>query len=64
MERSYVDHWPGLYSSSLPTSTSRLNHAGPKRVGDKYYAPDVGLVLDVARKGGKERFELVSITMQ
>jgi hypothetical protein len=30
-------------------------------VGDKYYAPDVGLIVDVAKKGGRERFELVAV---
>ena len=33
----------------------------PSSVGDKYYAPGVGLILDVAKKGGRERFELVSV---
>jgi hypothetical protein len=36
----------------------------PSNVGNKYYAPNVGLILDLAKKGGRERFELVSITME
>jgi hypothetical protein len=34
----------------------------PRNIGNKYYAPNVGLIVDTAKKGGKERFELVSIT--
>ena len=36
----------------------------PRSIGDKYYAPNVGLVAEVARKGGRERFDLVSVTAQ
>ena len=36
----------------------------PASVGDKYYAPNVGLIAEVAKKGGQERFELVSVTVQ
>lgn len=36
----------------------------PSDVSNKYYAPNVGTILDLAKKGGRERFELVSITMQ
>src|SRR5262245_51293576 len=34
----------------------------PGSIGDKYYAPNVGLIAEVAKKGGRERFDLVSIT--
>ena len=33
-------------------------------VSYKYYAPNVGAILDVAKKGGRERLELVSITLK
>jgi hypothetical protein len=36
----------------------------PSSVGNKFYAPNVGLILDLAKKGGRERFELVSIVTQ
>lgn len=36
----------------------------PGSVGDKYYAPNVGLIAEVAKKGGRERFDLVSVTAQ
>src|SRR5262249_54560402 len=44
--------------------TRETTPLGPSDIGDKYYAPNVGLISEVARKGGKERFELVSITTQ
>jgi hypothetical protein len=34
----------------------------PKVIDEKYYAPGVGLVLEVAAAGGDERAELVSVT--
>jgi hypothetical protein len=42
--------------------TRETTPLAPSDVGNKYYAPGVGLILEVAKKGGKERFELVSVT--
>ena len=35
-----------------------------RSIGDKYYAPNVGLIAEVAKKGGRERFDLISVTAQ
>ena len=42
--------------------TEETTPLAPRDVGRKYYAPGVGLILEVAVKGGKERFELVKVT--
>lgn len=52
----------GSFKNVLLTRETTL--LDPGSVGDKCYAPNIGLILDVARKGGKERFELVASTMQ
>lgn len=52
----------GSFKNALLTKeTTPLD---PSDVSYKYYAPNVGAILDVAKKGGRERLELVSITMK
>jgi hypothetical protein len=52
----------GRFSNVLLTrETTPLD---PSDVADKYYAPNIGAIREIAKKGGKERFQLVSITMQ
>lgn len=52
----------GSFSNVLLTrETTPLE---PDSVGNKYYAPNIGLIFEVAKKGGKEQFELVNITKQ
>lgn len=42
--------------------TRETTPLAPGDIGYKYYAPTVGIVVDLSKKGGKERFELVSVT--
>ena len=41
--------------------TTEFTHLAPGNRGSKYYARGVGLVLEVAPRGGRERVELVSV---
>jgi hypothetical protein len=42
--------------------TLEWNPLEPKIIGEKYYAPGVGLVFERALSGGKEVFELLDVT--
>ena len=52
----------GSFSNVLETrETTPLD---PSDVGNKYFAPNIGQIFETAKKGGKEQFQLVTITKQ
>jgi hypothetical protein len=52
----------GSFSNVLETrETTPLDLSD---VSNKYYAPNIGEIFETAKKGGKEQFQLVSITKQ
>lgn len=52
----------GSFSNVLETrETTPLD---PSDISSKYYAPNIGEIFETAKKGGKEQFQLVTITKQ